>query len=172
MHGTRAGLHCGAMAPLEAGHAEGCPLVGWGGGEALSAARGPGKRHGVPETVGSRWGAVGASASPPGDRPPPRRAHSPLSRRPVAPRGPASSPASSTARSAAPSGMARLWGALGHRGAPAAACTAAAAAAASPEDRRARHPEEAGRARSQPAATPTPRPRPLGRHRGEGSPAG
>lgn len=96
--------------------------------------------------------------------PAPARAHSPLSRRPVAPRSPASSTASSTACSAAPSCMARLGCAFRRRGAKAveredrqrrAPQLQRRAAAASPEDRRTRRPEEAGRARSQ-SVTPPP----------------
>ena len=95
--------------------------------------------------------------------PAPARAHSPLSRRPVAPRSPASSTATSTACGAAPGCMARLGCAFGRRGPTAvereerqrrAPQLQRRAAAASPEDRRTRRPEEAGWARSQSVAPP------------------
>lgn len=106
---TRAGVSHGATAPLQAGGAGGL---------------GPPAEAGTPlASAGSPWGAVGASAEPDREQAlapaPPQRAHSPLNRRPVAPRGPASRAANSMACSAAPGCMARLGCALGHRGATA-----------------------------------------------------
>ena len=113
--GTRAGLSRWAK---QAGRAGGLgPPAGRGRPQPLQRAAGEAPRP------RRRPAAGGVQAvplrNPTWNQPPPQRAHSPLSRRPVAPRGPASSAANSMACSAAPGCMARLGCALGRRGASA-----------------------------------------------------